>query len=34
MNNENLNQKRRKEFVDYVAFLIKKYSDELLKEKE
>lgn len=34
MNNENLNQKRRKEFVDYVAFLIKKYSDKLLKEKE
>lgn len=34
MNNENLNQKRRNEFVDYVAFLIKKYSEELLEEKE
>lgn len=34
MNNENLNQKRRNEFVEYVAFLIKKYSEELLEEKE
>lgn len=34
MNNENLNQKRRNEFVEYVAFLIKKYSEELVEEKE